>query len=211
VTTQQLGSGITVLDFPSDTQPQSINTDMEIWDMKVITNTIFAVDEHKLVSWDLKAGGIEQGGYSAGRVAIDVRTLVVGPHAEHLTLSHDCSQVAFVRDTTLILYNVESQESVYKDIGQKSSGIKFSLDGSKLWPIRTADTYYLKGLEIVWDLSSGEVTKVSPEEMELLFDPPSPHGYYVGIGSEWIKDPIGSKILWLLSEPTSPTGLLNRC
>ena len=196
VTTQQWDSEITVLDLLSDTPQQSINTNMEVWDMKVIDNIIFAVDEHKLVSWDLRAGGIVQSGCSTGGVAID-RPLRIGPHAEHLTLSHDCSQVAFVRDTTLFLYNVESQENICKDIGRQASGIKFSLDGSKLWPTRTTDTYYLKGLEVVWDLSSSEVTKVSPEEMELLFDPSPPHEYHIGIGSRWIEDYRGTKILWL--------------
>ena len=169
---------------------------MEIQDIKFVGNTIFVVDEHKLASRDLKADRAVDGGHSAGGVTVG-HTLTIGPHAEHLTLSHDCSQIAFSRDNTLFLYNVKSQESVYKDIGRKANGIRFSLDGSKLWPIRGADDYYLRGLELVWDWSSGEVTKVSPEDRELLFDPPSLHGYHIGVGSEWVEDSKGGKLLWL--------------
>jgi len=192
----QWDSVIKILNPLTNTPQESINTDMEIQDIKVINNTIFAVDKDRFSSWELKAGRSVQSGCSAGRVVID-KTLAIGPHAEHLTLSHDCSQIAFSRDNNLFLYDIESQKTVHTDINRQTGGIQFSLDGTKLWPIRTADTYYLKGLEMVWDWSSGEVTMVSPKDRELLFDPPSLHKYHIGVGTRWVEDPTGGKLLWL--------------
>ena len=196
VTTHQWDSVITVFSPLSDTPHQSVDTGMDIQDIKVIGNTIFVVDGLKLSSWDLMAGVIVHDEHSVKGVAID-EALAIDPDAEHLALSHDCSKIAFSKEKIIFLYDVKSQKSIHKDIGRKTSGFRFSLDGTKLWPIRTADAYYLKGLELVWDLSSGEVTKVNPEDRELLFDPPSPHGYHIGVGSEWVEDSKGTKIMWL--------------
>ena len=196
VTTRQWDNRITVLGLLPGTLQQSINMDMEIQDIKVIKNTIFAVDEHKLVSWDLEASEMLQSGSGAMGVTVN-ETLDMGSHTEHLTLSHNCTQIAFARENTLFLYDIKSQKSVSQDIGRQTSGIQFSLDGSKLWPIRTSDSYYLKGLEIVWDLSSGAVTKINPEDIEPLFNPPSPCGYHIGIGSGWVEDSKGVRLLWV--------------
>lgn len=195
-TVRQQGSSITIHNLLSDTPQQLISTGMKIQDIKVIGNTIFAVDNYKFVSWDLEAGEIAYPSSGTRRVTID-EALSIVPHAEHLTLSNNCSQIAFAVDTTLYLYNIGTQKSICQEIGRRARGIKFSIDGRKLWPIRVPDIFYLKGLEMVWDWSSGEVTKVSPEDRELLFDPPSPYGYYIGIDSEWVENSRGGKLLWL--------------
>ena len=195
-TTQQGDNNITVLNLLSSPSHQSICMEMEIQDIKVIGDTIFVLDEHKLVNWDLKTFGTVDSDHKTGMVTVS-ETLAIGPQAEHLTLSHDCSQVAFARDNQLFLYDIKTQNMIYQDIGRQTNGLRFSLDGCKLWPIRPADTYYLKGMEHVWDWGSGEVIKMDSEGMQSLFYPPSPHGYHTGVYSGWVEDSRGSKILWL--------------
>jgi hypothetical protein len=52
-------------------------------------------------------------------------------------------------------------------------------------------------LETVGDWSSAEVSKGGSEEGRLLFNFSSPYGYHAGMGSRWVVDSRGSKLLWL--------------
>ena len=98
------GHGIvTVVNTLLGTQQQLIDPDLETQDIKIVDCTLFALDRHKLVCWDLEVGGLVDGAHSAGRV-ID-KTLGISPDAEHLRLSHDCSQIAFTRGQTVFLRN----------------------------------------------------------------------------------------------------------
>jgi len=54
------GGVVMVHDRLLGTSQQFTNTDMEIQDIKVVDNTVFVVDEHKLVGWNLEAGGTVQ-------------------------------------------------------------------------------------------------------------------------------------------------------
>ena len=94
---------VTVVNSLLGIQQQLINPDLETQDIKIVDHTLFAVDWHKLVCWDLEEGGLVDGAHSAGRV-ID-KTLGISPDAEHLKLSHDCSQIAFTRGQTVFLHD----------------------------------------------------------------------------------------------------------
>lgn len=182
---QEWNSNVIVLDLLSDTPQQSLNTNIRIQDTKVVNNTIFAVGEHQLIGWDLKAGA---------RGVAASETLAICHDAKYLTLSHDCSQIAFARDKTLFLYDVKSQKNICNNMDQFIHGIQFSPDGSKL--ILDAGHYFNR-LEIVWDWSSREVAGVNVNNWKPSFNPPSLHGYHIGIGSSWVENSRGSKLFWL--------------
>ena len=58
ITALQGDGVITVLDPLSGTTQQTIHTGMQIQDIKIIDNTIFMVDMHRLVGWQLEADGM---------------------------------------------------------------------------------------------------------------------------------------------------------
>jgi len=67
---------------------------MKIHDIKIINNTIFAVDMHKLVGWDLKERGAGlvglifwPGAHLTRRVVFDEK-LAICTNVEQLRLSH---------------------------------------------------------------------------------------------------------------------------
>jgi len=121
---------IKALDPLSGTTQQFINTDMDIDDIKILDNTVFTVDKHKLVGWDLKAGGmvmhVNHGAWGvAGSGTVGILM--------HLTLSHDSSQIAFTRGIEVLLYDIRTQ-GVLKSIKVKwPTDIWFTPDGCQLW------------------------------------------------------------------------------
>ena len=224
---------VTVFDFLLSTPQQVINTDMKIKDIKIIDNTIFVIDVHKLVSWELEAAGVAHCSYSTGRVINE--SLAIKPDIEYLSLSHDCSQVAYANGRTLSMYNVQVQETLqYTSSNLWVRDIRFSPSGHHLWFLGSAhyfsEVLYLKRLEMEdWLSFEGDHPEdkysslegdypedecSSPEECSSLEEYSllegdyledqwswinlfSSHGYCVKMGSKWITNSRGSKLLWL--------------
>ena len=98
VTAQQGGGVITVIDPLSGTPLQSIKADIHILDIRIVNNTVIAVDGHRLLRWSLEAGDIMQGSCETRREAIP-ETLGIDLHPDsvgQLILSSDCSQIGYL-------------------------------------------------------------------------------------------------------------------
>ena len=122
-TVRKGGSDITVLNSPLGTLQQLINKDMKTQDIKVVDNSLFVVDRCRLVSWDLEAGEVVDNSHIAKRVTVD-EALAIDPKARHLTLSHDCSQIAFTRDETVFLHNLRTPGLVtviHRSLGRRNN------------------------------------------------------------------------------------------
>ena len=78
---------VTVLDTLSNTPRRSFDTNMEILDIKIVGDAIFVADGRKPVSWGLETG----------EPVHDDKTAAIAASAPdpYLTLSDDCSQIAF--------------------------------------------------------------------------------------------------------------------
>ena len=209
VTVQQEGSVVTVFGPLMGAPLLSIDTDMQIQDIRIIDNTVFAVDRHKLVRWHLGAEWIMHSTPSADRAAV-VKTLDINHELgtiQHLTLSNDCSQVAFAR-YNIFLYNVGSQEVDECAIGSgKIMNIQFSPDGNQLWvvvdrigelwrPLCPSAAYDLVRLRIVekhfggWDEEALE-DKFTQVTLQAF------HKCHIGSESKWVESAGGRKLLWL--------------
>ena len=194
-------SVVMVLNCCSGATQQFINMDMQIQEIKIVNNTVFVMDTRKLVSWDLKVGGAVDGAHGVEGVISD-ETLVIDAYAEHLTLSYDCSQIAFFSAGRVFLYDVKTQE-ILKSFKQEARpfDIQFSPNGHQLWFPTASSIYYSRNqllkLDMVEDWGSVEVIgEVLVDEWAWvnLF---SPHGFHVEMGSGWVVGPRDSKIFWL--------------
>jgi len=167
------------------------------------------VDKSKLVCWDLEAGGTEDSAHSTRRVAVE--TLAIDPNAEQLTLSHDCSQIAYIRDTTVFLHDLRVPGPLGKYTSQYTIiDLQFSPDQCRLWviiqwinPSKCSPThlnylfdYYLVKLAMVEGGGFGNVIPEVPVTGQSWTDLPS-HGCSIGVPGSWVKDPRGIKLLWL--------------
>lgn len=190
------GSVVTVFDCLTCTPQQFTSTSIEIQDIKIVNNTVFAVDRRKLIAWDFRAGGAAYDTQGATRVVLN-KALSIGPSIQQLTLSHDCSQLAFATHsrTLIFLHNIETQGGSYRFVDHRISDIQFSPSGHQLWFTGANDSYYF--LEITECLCDGEITEGDLEDGQLLFNPPSLYGYNIRECSAWVMDSVGNKLLWL--------------
>jgi len=207
-TTRQDGNVVTILDSFSGTPRQSIDTGIQILDIGVVGDTIYAMDTSGLVSWRLEGVGTVQDTHDASRVTVDLATYAHGGSVEHMVLSHDCSQIAFTVEEIVFLYDVKAQEIFDKrTMNDKIMDIQFSSDGRHLCITTIVGIYnkherpsihcFVK-LEVGGDRRFANVTREFLEvewSRDSLLRPP--HGYYIGSGSDWVEDSGGSKVLWL--------------
>ena len=189
---QQRNGIVTILDSLSATIQWVINTGMEIYDIKMIDNTVYVVDMHKLVSWHFGAGGVVPGVSEA---------LDFGADAQSRALSHDCTQVAFVREGVVFLYDVKAQKILksFKGGGSRPYRIRFSPDGHQLLCVHLnplMDGECVK-LDITEDWSSMEVTSEHIKGYLSWYNLFSSGGYYVGMEMKWVINSGDNKILWL--------------
>jgi len=185
---------ITFLNCLLGTLEQIIDTLMEIEDIRISDNTIFAVDRQKLVGWDLNRD------YDSRR---ETKVHLVTPsNLKCLRLSHDCSQLAYTSGNMVYVYNVQVQKNLqcfYSKIWPMD--FQFSPNENQLWIVNPHDltgSLYLKRLEIEdswneWTLSEGDYLGNEWSWVNLF----SSYGYCVGVGSEWVTDSRGNKCLWL--------------
>ena len=191
---QQGDSIVTVLDYLSGTIKCAINTEMEIQELKIIDNTVFVADVHKLASWNLEEDGIIQRA---------CETLAISASAEHLTLSHDCSQIAFRWGGQVSLYDIKTQKIIKSVKCDPPSDIRLSPDGYQLWvtafggPYGGPFSHYLVKLEVMEDWRFVHVTRENLENEWSWIDLFSSYGFHVRLGSGWVVDSRDRKVLWL--------------
>jgi len=195
---------VTILDPLSGTPRQSIDTNMQIQDIRIVGNTVFVADGHKLIGWDLDAGG---DAYNARRTIVD-ETVAIGVHAKHLMISHDCSRIAFTSGESLFLYDVQAREVISEyTVGEgvidmrlspNRHGVQLVMCGAILHVDTLGDTYNVVELEMTKDgrfaddapggrLGDGWSTDRLLRSQE----------YRIVSGSEWVEDSGGGKLLWL--------------
>jgi len=206
-TAQRGGSVVTVLDSLSGGLQWSIHTGVQVQSIGIADNTLFVVDGHKLISWNLGAwGGVTTSG-SCGTVAVGVHM----DKAKNLTLSNDCSKIAFTVLRTVFLYDITAQAMLTEHIIRgEAVTIQFSQDGHWLYAftivkpsvfsvgqVLRGPTYYLTKFKVGGDGSVVGVTTEQLEDWESWVRLVQPRGYCVEIGSCWLVDSGGCKHLWL--------------
>jgi len=192
-TARQEDSNVIVLDSILGTLQQSINTGMEILDIKIVEDSVFVVDRQKMVSWHLHTGASSTRAIFSG--------VLVTSGIEHIVLSNDCSQIAFSLGEKVSLYDIKAQAI-----------IGTHLVGGDIFDIRFLPGQYR--LHLFRCVSTPTKTAYDEGELAMLesrgFDRTSTledgwswanlfsHGYHIGSGfGQWIVDPRGRKLLWL--------------
>lgn len=129
------------------------------------------------------------------------KTLAIDAKATNLTLSHDCSQIAFLMGNEILLYDLKAQKILQSfDWGSQITDIQFSPDGLQLW-----FTYrdflphhsYLQKLDITEDWGSVKVAGMGLENEWSWVNLFSPSQHCVGISPEWVTNSRGKKCIWL--------------
>jgi len=207
-TAQQEKSDITVIDTLLETPQQSFDTNMQILDIKIVGNTLFVADGHKLASWDLETG---EPVYEDETAAITAST----PHPR-LVLSNDCSQIGFTDKGTLnsygekavSLYDVQAQRILYSCIVQLPvKGIQFSLDGHLLLVLFCCDNATLDVVKL--ERGDGDLANVTRMHIgdihyggwQSWVDLFASHGWHIKQDAhrkpEQVVDSRGDTCLWL--------------
>ena len=195
-TVRRFSGVVTVLNCISRTSWQFTNTEIGIKDIKIVDNTIFVVDGHKLIGWALEADGMVHGIPSVRRVTVD-QTLK-SDSGWNPILSHDCSQIAFIKWPDTLLYNIKTQETIYKHkhlFPDSIANFWLSPDGCKLLFVSFDKECYFLKLGAEQDQSSLWLAEVLEDEWITLNC--SSHGYHIRQGSSWVTDSGARKILWL--------------
>ena len=107
-TAWQGGRDITVFNQNLGTVQRLSQMGMRIQDIKIFNNAIFAVDAYRLTRLDLGAGRITHSIHGSRRAAVSEMLAI--SDAEHLKLSNDCSQIAYIREKGVFLYDVKAQK-----------------------------------------------------------------------------------------------------
>ena len=211
VTARQNSGVVTILaiDDPHTPLHQFTDMDIKIQDLGIFNTTALVVDTHQLVYWNFGTDGTFYEAHCGGRVldedisAADealIEDLMIDVDAEHLTLSDDCSRIAFTRGATVFLNKIDGcglPKSVEWEM--VPTAIRFSPNGRELWFTNDGgmfnDGHYLARLEIKGEWA---VVKVASNNLEDQWSWPNlfSHGIHVRMGSGWVVSPRG-KILWL--------------
>jgi len=191
-----------------ETPQQFFNTNMQILDIKIVGNTLFVADGHKLVSWHLETGEPVCEDETA---AITAST----PHP-YLVLSNDCSQIGFTDKGSLYsydkkvvsLYDVQAQRILYSYMVQLPvEAIRFSLDGYQLLVL---SCYNNTSLDVVkLERGDGDLANVTnmyignkhDGGLQSWVDLFASHGWHIRQGvhgkPEQVVDSRGDTCLWL--------------
>ena len=203
IATARYDSGLVTIHGPLSDTPQFINTNMRIRDIKIFDNTIFVVDEHELVDWNLEVGYDTHG---IRRTTLrGMRDVCADLGVMRFALSNDCSEVAVITVDTIILYNITIQRITKKVEAPQTYvwDVRFSPNGNQLWfiagrhPSREYRPLYHATLHMMGHWRCEDVTKEPLEDgwsQDSCFPPPR---YHIRIGSRWIEDFEGSKLFWL--------------
>ena len=186
---------IKVLDCHSGILHQSTDTNMEIWCIEFVGNTIFAIGGCGLFSWDLESGRTAYSTHGIKSNAINCSTL-----------SHDCSQIAFTESNCVFLYDIKSQMVASRKFPGVVDSIKFSPDGYQLLVICGNHWCFFVELEElgIWEsiekgLPEGQSILGSPsseEDKQLMFNSSS-QGCHHNFATGWVLNSQGRKLMWL--------------
>jgi len=209
VATAQWGkSEITVMDTLLETPQQSFNTNMQILDIKIVGNTLFVADGHRLASWHLETG----------ELVCEDETAAITASTPHplLVLSNDCSQIGFIDKWTIYsyaekivsLYDVQAQRILYSYmVWLPVVGIRFSLDGYQLLVLNCCDNASLDVLKLErgdGDLANATNMYIGDKCHSGLWpwvDLFASHGWHIRQGvhgkPEQVVDSRGDTCLWL--------------
>jgi len=211
---QQGASVITVLGSHLDILQQSINTAMEIWDIRFSNDTIVVVDKHKLARWSLKTGEFAHTAHSTSTVAVDepLAFNVCLDIVENLTLSNDCSHIAFTIGERVHLYNVKSQKINKYTTEGWAVDIQFSpaicqLQLTRREPqvpvgelgkvLQRAIMKVVQFISYPQEVRVVEVDFATEHKVLWVAHPQSLQGYYVGDGFKWVMDSRDRTLLWI--------------
>ena len=200
-TARQQDSSITVL---FGTSQQHIDTGMVIQDIKIVNNTMFVADGHKVLSWNFSSSGVAQSTHSAYEVAVSPINPSHKVHAiDCCALSNNCSQIAIAALGSISLQDTEPQGFLGPMTAVMPSatihGLRFSPDGSQLLALVNSPfmSKHIIRMEIVEDQHFGDITGFCMNTLSWV-DIFAPCDYHIGHGSGWVKDSrSGDNILWL--------------
>ena len=192
-TAQQGGSCVMVFDTLLGTLQQYIDTSMRIMDVKIVGDGVFVADRGEVVSWHLTTGVRNKGTFFGGASVTN--------NTEHVVLSNDCSQIAFLTGDTVFLYDIKSQTTIgtHMVVGDILD-IRFLPSKHELQLFRRITS---PSQTVYQDVGMTMATYWSPPRVSFLENGWSwanlfSHGYYFGGESgQWVIDPRGIKLLWL--------------
>jgi len=192
------GTIITVLDLSNGTQ-QSIDTGVQIVDIKITNNTIFMIGENQLINLHLETG--EQVNSAC---AARMESMALHVHlGSKVVLSDDCSQIAFTIQRTIFLYDVKAQK-VLGDLTVDGYivHIQFSPDGSQMGFIVQINSGGYESCHVelergkdLWYTNVTITYLAHGWSLDSLFQSPYEH-HILGGWSEWVLDSRGN-VLWL--------------
>jgi hypothetical protein len=108
---------------PLSSTPEFFNANLQILAIRIIDNTIFVVGENKLISWHLETGE-----------PVHDEIVAIGASTPHLTLSNDCSQIAFTDGASVSLYDIQAQKILCRCmVDCWVIDLQFSPDSHNLW------------------------------------------------------------------------------
>ena len=180
------GDVITVVDPLSDAPERSINTAMEILDVGIVGNTVFATDSHEVVGWDPEVGEIVHR-------ALCVVVEVIDPEDDD-----PCSLVTFTVHGIIFLYRFRDQEVYQKcTVDRDVMDIRSAPDGHQICFVTEAnllEAIHPQGCTVE------QFVGLSEEFTEGLCSPDDPfslHGCHIPPWSTWIGGDGNRKLLWL--------------
>ena len=200
ITVAQQGDGvITILDPLLATPLQFVAVDDQFFDLRIIGNTLIAVNGFNLFRWILESGENVYGENGGGRgAAIEPLGTSLHPNSiRQLVLSNDCSQIGYVLrgKRRVFLLDIKSKQLRKCETQTKPIGVQFSPDGHQLWAFmdRQLSTCDFLQFEVVGD----ELVDVTGQGLSWVVHQHSPYGHHIGAEFKWVEGPGGRKLLWL--------------
>ena len=191
---------VTVFDPLSDAPQRSINTAMQILDIRIVGNVVFMADMRELVGWDLEVGEIVHRAFGVLISEIGVTSTDPGI-AEHFILPAGCSWVAFTVNMTTFLYGVQDQWVLYKHTMDRDvMDIRSAPHGRQLCFILDSGVFEkvgARGVMLSEMVEQWRVVNVIKDFAMGVYSQDALHGCYIRRDSWWIEDSGGRKLLWL--------------
>ena len=201
---------VTVLDLKSGDQQLTINTDADIYGLRVVGSTLVVVTGQKVITWKLPTGEC----LSNPMVGLDHSSQIIemsGWQRSHdvtyASISPDCNHIAFIMGGGitgyLCVYNRSTREYLEPDSTRRGVVAWFAPGGCDVWYANE------KGVQGMWRVGSQD----GPEPLVDHEGPPvgypwrSSHGYWV-TDDWWVCGPDGKKLLML--PPSWQSNLVRR-
>lgn len=197
--TQQGEGVITLLDPLLATPLQFATVDDQVFDLRIIGNTVIAVNGFNIFRWDLELGetGSGVGGARRGVTIEPLGTSLHPSSIRQLALSNDCSQIGYVLRgrRKVFMFDIKSKQLRKCETQTKPIGVHFSPDGHQLWVFMDKQLSSCDFLQ--FEVVGDELVDVTRQGISWVGHQHSPYGYHVGTGFKWVEGPGGRKLLWL--------------